>query len=179
MNTYTSHAHIYTALPTSLPAYLPTYLHVCYQVSMCIILLEIFTTLQRILSTSYRILTRVQQQKCSIVYFLFQVFWVILLFCQIVLLIDINVVLMLPWWPDVTIVQSDITIVVPRQLLTGSIHDYVFATAPSGYSIWGTENSVDKTDSNFHLDKRLCDCQSDMTSISMTYMLNKVIHMNN
>ncbi len=53
------------------------------------------------------------------VYFLLQLFWVILLF-------DINVVLMIPWWPDVTIVQSDITIVVPWQLSTGSIHDYLF-----------------------------------------------------
>ncbi len=54
----------------------------------------------------------------SHVYFLLQVFWVVLLF-------DINVVLMLPWWPDVTIVQSDVTIVVPWQLSTGSIHDYI------------------------------------------------------
>ncbi len=37
---------------------------------------------------------------------------------------DINVFLMLPWWPDVTIVQSDVTIVVPWQLSTGSKHDY-------------------------------------------------------
>ncbi len=56
--------------------------------------------------------------------------WVILLFCQIVLLFDINVVLMLPLWPDVTIVQSDITIVVPCQLSTGSIHDYLFCYCP-------------------------------------------------
>ncbi len=53
-------------------------------------------------------------KKGSHIYFLLQVFWVILLF-------DINVVLMLPWWPDVTIVQSDITIVVPWQLSTGNI----------------------------------------------------------
>ncbi len=45
-------------------------------------------------------------KKGSHVYFLLQVFRIILLF-------DINVVLMLPWWPDVKIVQSDITIVVP------------------------------------------------------------------
>ncbi len=64
-------------------------------------------------------------QWCNSQYFLLQVFWVILLFCQIVLLFDINV-LMLPWWPDVTIVQSDATIVVLWQLSTGSIHDYVF-----------------------------------------------------
>ncbi len=62
-------------------------------------------------------------KKGSHVYFLFHVFWVILLF-------DINVVLMLPWWPDVTIVQPDVTIVVPWQLSTGSKHDYLFATAP-------------------------------------------------
>ncbi len=80
-------------------------------------------------------------KKCSHVYFLLQDFWVILLFCQIVLLFEINVVLMLLWWPDVTIVQSDVTIVVPWQLSTGSIHDYLFLVLPpSGYSIWGTEN---------------------------------------
>ncbi len=60
-------------------------------------------------------------KKGSHVYFLLQVFWVILLF-------DINVVLMQPWWHQ--IVQSDVTIVVPWQLSTGSIHDYLFATAP-------------------------------------------------
>ncbi len=43
-------------------------------------------------------------KKGSHVYFLLQVFWVLLLF-------DINVDLMLPWWPDITIVQSDVTIV--------------------------------------------------------------------
>ncbi len=33
------------------------------------------------------------------------------------------------------------TIVLPRKLATGSIHDYLFATAPpSGYSIRGSEN---------------------------------------
>ncbi len=53
-------------------------------------------------------------------HFLLQVFWAILLF-------DINVVLRLPWWSDVTIVQSDITIVVPWQLSTGSKHDYLFS----------------------------------------------------
>ncbi len=57
-------------------------------------------------------------KKGSHVYFLLQVFWVILLF-------DINVVLILPWSPDVTIVLSDIT-VVPWQLSTGSKHDYLF-----------------------------------------------------
>ncbi len=41
-----------------------------------------------------------------------------------------------------TIVQFDNTIVLPRKLATGSIHDYLFATAHSGYSIWGTENCV-------------------------------------
>ncbi len=55
---------------------------------------------------------------------LLQVFCVILLF-------DISVVLMLPCWPDVTIVQSDITIVVLQwQLSTGSIHDYRFCYFP-------------------------------------------------
>ncbi len=57
-------------------------------------------------------------KKGSHVYFMLQIFWVILLF-------DINVVLMLPWWSDVTIVQSDITIV-PWQLSTGSKHGYLF-----------------------------------------------------
>ncbi len=49
----------------------------------------------------------------SHVYFLLQVFWGIQMF-------EINVVLMLPWRPDVTTVQSDVTIVVPWQLSTGS-----------------------------------------------------------
>ncbi len=62
-------------------------------------------------------------KKGSHVYFLLQVFWVILLF-------DINVVLMLPCWPDVTIVQSDATIVVPWQLSTGSKHNYLFCYCP-------------------------------------------------
>ncbi len=44
-----------------------------------------------------------------------QVFWVILLF-------DINTVL--------TIVQPDITIVVPWQLSTGNKHDYLFCYFP-------------------------------------------------
>ncbi len=79
-------------------------------------------------------------QKGSHVYFLLQVFWVIVLFCQIVLLFDINVVLMLPWWPDVTIVQSDVTIVVLWQLSTGSKHDNLLQLPHSGYSIWGTQN---------------------------------------
>ncbi len=62
-------------------------------------------------------------KKGSHVYFLLQVFWVILLF-------DMKVVLILQWWPDVTIVQSDVTIVVPWQLSTGSIHDYLFYYCP-------------------------------------------------
>ncbi len=61
-----------------------------------------------ILSTSNRIPT---SKKGSHVYTQLQVFWVILLF-------DINVVLMLQWWPDVTIVQPDVTIIVPWQLST-------------------------------------------------------------
>ncbi len=60
---------------------------------------------EKILSTLNRIPTRGSSIKGSHVYFLLQVFWVILLFCQIVLLFDINVILMLPWWPDVTIVH--------------------------------------------------------------------------
>ncbi len=62
-------------------------------------------------------------KKGSHVYFLLQVFFVILLF-------DINDFLILPWWPDVTMVQSDITIVVPWQLSTGSKHDYLFWYCP-------------------------------------------------
>ncbi len=50
-------------------------------------------------------------------------FWVILLF-------DINVVLMLSLWPDVIIVKSDVTIVVPWQLSTGSKYDYLFWYCP-------------------------------------------------
>ncbi len=68
--------------------------------------------------------------KGSHVYFLYQVFWVILMFCSIVVLFDINVVLMCPWGPDIRIVQSDITIVVPWQLSTGSKHDYLFCYCP-------------------------------------------------
>ncbi len=34
-----------------------------------------------------------------------------------------------------TIVQLDKTIVLPRKLPTGNIHDYLFATAPGVYSI--------------------------------------------
>ncbi len=37
---------------------------------------------------------------------------------------------MLPWWSDVTIVQSDITIIVPWQPSTGSKHDYLFCYCP-------------------------------------------------
>ncbi len=37
---------------------------------------------------------------------------------------------MLPWWPDVMIVQSDITIIVPWHQSTGSIHDYIFCYCP-------------------------------------------------
>ncbi len=43
---------------------------------------------------------------------------------------DINVVLMLPWWTDVTIVQSDVTIVVLWQLSKVSKHDYLFGYCP-------------------------------------------------
>ncbi len=59
----------------------------------------------------------------SHVYVLLQVFRVILLF-------EINVVLMLPWWTGVTIVQCDITIVIPWQLSTGSIQYYLFCYCP-------------------------------------------------
>ncbi len=67
--------------------------------------------------------------KGSHVYFLMQVFWVTLLFCQIILLFELNV-LMLQWWPDVTIVQSDVTIGIPWQLSTGSKNDYPFCNCP-------------------------------------------------
>ncbi len=60
------------------------------------------------------------------VFLLVQVFWVILRFSQLELLFDINVVLIPPSWLDVTIVQYDVTILVPWQLSTGSIHDYSF-----------------------------------------------------
>ncbi len=62
-------------------------------------------------------------KKGSHIYVLLQVVWVILLF-------DINVVMMIPWWLDVTIVQSDVTIVVPWQLSTRSNHDYLFCYCP-------------------------------------------------
>ncbi len=61
---------------------------------------------------------------------------------RVIILFDLNVVLMLPCWPDATIVQSDVAILVPLQLSTGSIHHYIFLLlSPSGYSIRGTENS--------------------------------------
>ncbi len=58
----------------------------------------------------------------------------LLLWCQIVLL-----------WHQVTMVASELhlyqTILLPRKLETGSIHDYLFLLLPpSGYSIWGTEH---------------------------------------
>ncbi len=62
-------------------------------------------------------------QKVSYVYLLLQLVWVIVLF-------DINVVLMLPWWSDVTIAQADVTILVSWQLSTGSKHDYLFCYSP-------------------------------------------------
>ncbi len=37
---------------------------------------------------------------------------------------------MLSWRSDVTIVQSDVTIVVPWQLSTESMHDYLFCYCP-------------------------------------------------
>ncbi len=54
-------------------------------------------------------------KKGSHVYFMFQVFWLIILF-----------------WSNCTIVwyKSDVTIVVPWQLSTGSKHDYLFTTTP-------------------------------------------------
>ncbi len=76
-----------------------------------------------ILSTSNRIPTGGSSKKGSYAYFLLQVFLVILF-------LDMYVVLLLPSWPDVTIVQSDITIVVPWQLSTGSKHDYFFLLLP-------------------------------------------------
>ncbi len=78
-----------------------------------------------ILSSLNRILS---SNKGSHVIFLLNVFWVILLLSQLVLLFDINV--MLPWWPDVKIVQSDVTILVPWQLSTESKHDYLFCYCP-------------------------------------------------
>ncbi len=62
-------------------------------------------------------------KKGSHVNFLLYIFWVIPLF-------DINVVLLLPWWPDFTIVQSDVTMVVPWQLSTGSKHNHLFCYCP-------------------------------------------------
>ncbi len=88
--------------------------HACKVTHLC---LMGFDKNNVILSTSNRIPTRGQLQKVSHVYFLLQDFWVILLFCQIVLLSDINVV-------------PDVTIVVPWQLSTGSKHDYLFWYCP-------------------------------------------------
>ncbi len=79
-----------------------------------------------ILSTSNIIPT---SRKGSHVYFLLPSFLgnaIVLSNCTIVG----YVVLMLPCWPDVTIVQSDVTIVVPSQLSTGSKHDYLFCYCP-------------------------------------------------
>ncbi len=76
----------------------------------------------------------------SHVYFLLQDFWVILLF-------DINVVLKLPW-PDVTILQSDVIIVVPWQLSTVRKLPFLLLP-PSGYSIQGTENCYSEVRKTF------------------------------
>ncbi len=74
-------------------------------------------------------------KKGSDIYFLLIVAMVLLLWCQIVLL-----------WHQITMVTSEQhlyqTIVLPRKLATGSILDYLFLLLPpSGYSIWGTENT--------------------------------------
>ncbi len=80
-------------------------------------------------------------KKCSHVSFLLQVCWVILLFCQIVLLFDINVFLMLPWWPvhhNSTIwCHNSSTIAIINRKYTWL---HFLLLPPSGYSIWGTEN---------------------------------------
>ncbi len=75
-------------------------------------------------------------KKGSHVYFLLIVAMVLLLWCQIVLL-----------WHQVTMAASSEqhsyqTIVLPRKLATGSIHDFCICYCPqgSGYSIWGTMN---------------------------------------
>ncbi len=73
------------------------------------------------------------RKKGSHVYFLLIVAMVLQLWHQIVLLSH-----------QVTMIASEQhlyqTIVLPRKLATGSIHDYFFATANSGYSNWSTEN---------------------------------------
>ncbi len=78
--------------------------------------------IQVMMSIIVSVLCTNSSKKGSHVYFLLQLFCVVLLF-------DINV-LLLPWWPDVTIVQSDVTIVVTWQLSTGSKHDYFFCYCP-------------------------------------------------
>ncbi len=98
------------------------------------------------LSTSNGMPTRGSSKEGSHVYFLLIVAIVLILWRQIVLL-----------WHQVTMVASeqhlyqtivhfDKTILLPRKLVIGSIHDYIFCYCLSnGYSIWGTENY------NFHV----------------------------
>ncbi len=70
-------------------------------------------------STSNKIPLVDSNKKGSHVNFLLQVFWVILLFYQIVLL-------SYKCCSGVTIVQSDVTIVLPWQQSTGNKHGYLF-----------------------------------------------------
>ncbi len=99
--------------------------------------------------------------------------------CQIILLFDINVVLMLPWRPDVTIVQSDVTIILIWQLSTRSIHDYIFRYIPSW--IWSVSSvAVNITENTWKLAPRSTDhhwysvedwseCEQDAKSEYMLY----------
>ncbi len=80
-------------------------------------------------------------KKGSHVYFLLQVFWVILSFCQIILLFDIDVVLMstmVTWCHNSTIWCHNCSIMATMDRKYTLLPFLLLP--PSGYSIWGTEN---------------------------------------
>ncbi len=120
-NAFHPQFHYFHRLYISFLLYLYVALHVNMLTSACFSLTTKYHT--EILSTSNRIPTRGQQQKKVVIYFLLIVTMVLLLWHHIVLL-----------WYQVTMVASEQhlhkTIVLPRTLATGSIHDYLFCYCP-------------------------------------------------
>ncbi len=78
-------------------------------------------------------------KKCSHVYFLLQVFWVILLFCQIVLLFDINVT-MVTWCHNSTIWCHNSSTMTTINRKYACLHSLLLL--PCAYFIWGNQNST-------------------------------------
>ncbi len=114
-------------------------------------------------TTSNRIPTRGgSSKKNSHVYFLLIVTMVLLLWHHIILL-----------WHQVTMVVSEQhlyqTIVLSRKLATGSIHDYLFATAPSGFSICHTENWLHEQDGQ---------CVKSLLLLDVTSSYHKFLYQN-